>query len=149
MATTTRDYLADVIDSSALVAIFGGEAERRTFIDLIEAADSRLMSTASFVEVSIIIEARYGADGVRDLDLFLERAGLDLTPVDEEQARQARRAFTRFGKGRHPVGLNFGDCFSYALSVTAGEPLLFKEDDFAKTDVTLVEPSSPNGLASP
>ena len=125
-----------VIDSSALVAILGGEAERRTFIDLIESADSRLMSTASFVEVSIIIESRYGADGVRDLDLFLERAGVELAPVDEEQARQARRAFTRYGKGRHPAALNFGDCFSYALSVTLGEPLLFKGDDFAQTDVS-------------
>jgi ribonuclease VapC len=125
-----------VIDSSALVAILGGEAERRTFIDLIEAADSRLMSTASFVEVSIIIESRYGADGVRDLDLFLERAGVELAPVDDEQARQARRAFTRYGKGRHPAALNFGDCFAYALSVTLGEPLLFKGDDFAQTDVS-------------
>jgi ribonuclease VapC len=125
-----------VIDSSALVAILGGEAERRTFIDLIEAADSRLMSTASFVEVSIIIESRYGADGVRDLDLFLERAGVELAPVDDEQARQARRAFTRYGKGRHPAALNFGDCFSYALSVTLGEPLLFKGDDFSQTDVS-------------
>ena len=124
-----------VIDSSALVAILGGEAERRTFIDLIEAADSRLMSTASFVEVSIIIESRYGADGVRDLDLFLERAGVELAPVDEDQARQARRAFTRYGKGRHPAALNFGDCFSYALSVTLGEPLLFKGHDFTQTDV--------------
>jgi ribonuclease VapC len=125
-----------VIDSSALVAILGGEAERRTFIDLIEAADSRLMSTASFVEVSVIIESRYGADGVRDLDLFLERAGVELAPVDDEQARQARRAFTRYGKGRHPAALNFGDCFAYALSVTLGEPLLFKGDDFAQTDVS-------------
>lgn len=125
-----------VIDSSALVAILGGEAERRTFIDLIEAADSRLMSTASFVEVSIIIESRYGADGVRDLDLFLERAGVELAPVDDEQARQARRAFTRYGKGRHPAALNFGDCFAYALSVTLGEPLLFKGEDFAQTDVS-------------
>jgi ribonuclease VapC len=128
--------LATTIDSSALVAILGGEAERRTFIDLIEAADPRLMSTASFVEVSIIIESRYGADGVRDLDLFLERAGVELAPVDDEQARQARRAFTRYGKGRHPAALNFGDCFSYALSVTLGEPLLFKGDDFAQTDVS-------------
>jgi ribonuclease VapC len=127
-----------VIDSSALVAILGGEAERRTFIDLIEASDSRLMSTASFVEVSIIIESRYGADGVRDLDLFLERAGIELAPVDDEQARQARRAFTRYGKGRHPAALNFGDCFSYALSVTLGEPLLFKGQDFAQTDVSRV-----------
>jgi ribonuclease VapC len=125
-----------VIDSSALVAILGGEAERRTFIDLIEAADSRLMSAASFVEVSIIIESRYGADGVRDLDLFLERAGVELAPVDDEQARQARRAFTRYGKGRHPAALNFGDCFSYALSITLGEPLLFKGDDFAQTDIS-------------
>jgi ribonuclease VapC len=124
-----------VIDTSALAAILGDEPERRAFIEAIEGADARLISAASFVEISIVLEARHGTEGVRALDLFLERGGIGVTPVDEEQAREARRAFSRFGKGRHPAGLNFGDCFAYALAIIAGEPLLFKGDDFAKTDV--------------
>jgi ribonuclease VapC len=87
------------------------------------------------VEVSIVIEARLGAADQRDLDLFLERAEIELVAVDAEQARAARRAFSRFGKGRHPAGLNFGDSFAYALATTLGEPLLFKGGDFSKTDV--------------
>ena len=83
-----------------------------------------------------MVEARYGSAGLRDLDLFLDRAEVELVPVDVEQAREARRAFSRFGKGRHPAGLNFGDCFSYALARVLGAPLLFKGDDFAKTDLT-------------
>lgn len=132
-----------VIDTSAMVAILEGEAERRMFIEAIEAADSRLMSTATFVEISIIVETRHGAEGMRDLDLFLKRAGIEFVAVDEEQAHAARRAFTRFGKGRHPAALNYGDCFAYALASTAGEPLLFKGEDFAKTDVEPVRPISP------
>ena len=124
-----------VIDTSALVAIFGNEQERRAFVEAIEAAESRLISAATFVEISIVLEARHGADGLRDLDLFLERGSIDIVAVDEHQAREARQAFVRFGKGRHPAGLNFGDCFPYALAVASGEPLLFKGDDFTKTDV--------------
>jgi len=124
-----------VIDTSALVAILADEPERRRFIEAIEAADSRRLSTATFVEISIIIESRYGSDGLRDLDLFLNRAGIELIAVDSEHAHAARRAFSRFGKGRHRAGLNYGDCFSYALAIVAGEPLLFKGDDFGHTDV--------------
>ena len=133
-----------VIDTSALIAIFANEPERRPFIEAIEAADSRLLSAATFVEISIILESRHGADGLRDLDLFLNRAGIGLTPVDDEQAREARRAFSRFGKGRHPAGLNLGDCFAYALAITAGEPLLFMGEDFARTDVVPVGPAPRN-----
>jgi ribonuclease VapC len=119
-----------VVDTSAILAILQDEPERRTFNEAIEAADSRSMSVATFVEVSIVIEARFGAGGVRDLDLFIERAGIALVAVDLEQARTARRAFARFGKGHHKAGLNFGDCFSYALADVRGESLLFKGDDF-------------------
>jgi ribonuclease VapC len=125
-----------VVDTSAIVAILTSEPERRAFIDAIEAADVRLISAASFVEASIILEVRHGAEGIRHLDLFLDRAGLEVAPVDEEQAREARRGFALFGKGRHEAGLNFGDCFAYALAMTSGEPLLFKGDDFARTDVS-------------
>lgn len=132
-----------VIDTSALVAILLKEPERRVFIEAIEAADSRLMSVATFVEVSIVIEARHGAEGLRDLDHFITRAGIELVPVDRDQGIVARTAFSRFGKGRHRAGLNYGDCFSYALAMSVGEPLLFKGEDFGRTDVAVVElPSS-------
>jgi len=124
-----------VIDTSAMLAILQDEPERRTLNEAIEAADARSMSVATFVELSIIMEARAGANGVRDLDLFIERAGIELVTVDEEQARTARRAYTRYGKGRHKAGLNFGDCFSYALASVLGESLLDKGDDFRSTDL--------------
>jgi ribonuclease VapC len=125
-----------VIDTSALMAILGDEPERREFIEKVEAADVRLLSAALFVEASIVIEARFGAEGQAFLDLFIDRSGIEIVPVDEEQAREARLAYRRYGKGRHSAGLNFGDCFAYALAMTSGEPLLFKGADFAATDVT-------------
>ena len=124
-----------VIDMSALVAILQDEAERRAFNEAIEAADSRCVSTATWVEISIIVESRYGAEGLRDLDLLLSKASIDVVPVDVEQAHVARLAFSRFGKGRHPAGLNYGDCYSYALATVRGEPLLYKGGDFALTDI--------------
>jgi ribonuclease VapC len=125
-----------VIDTSALLAILLDEPERRAFNEAIEAAESRVMSAATFVEVSIVIESRFGAEGLRDFDLFVERAGIELASVDPEQAHVARRAFSRFGKGRHRAGLNYGDCFAYALATVLGEPLLYKGEDFRQTDVT-------------
>jgi ribonuclease VapC len=124
-----------VIDTSAIVAILQDEPERRRFNEAIEAAPQRRISTATLVEVTIVIEARYGAEGVRDLDLFLAEASIEPIPVDAKQAHSAREAFRRFGKGRHPAGLNFGDCFSYALSRVLDEPLLFKGRDFPLTDI--------------
>lgn len=125
-----------VIDTSALVAIFQDEPERRPFIELIEAAPHRLLSAANLVETSIVLENRWGADGLRDLDLFLAKAEVELVPVDLEQARLARWGYSRFGKGRHPAGLNYGDCFAYALAKQRDAPLLYKGDDFGQTDVT-------------
>ena len=130
-----------VVDTSALLAILQDEPERRRFNEALESADSRLMSVATFVETSIVIESRYGAEGLRDLDLLLERAGLELVPVDVEQARAARAAYSRFGKGRHPAALNFGDCFSYALARVLGEPLLYKGGDFSQTDLQPFHPA--------
>jgi ribonuclease VapC len=124
-----------VLDTSAILAILQDEPERRKFNEAIEAAESRSLSTASFVECSMIVESRYGADGIRDLDLFIAKAQVSLIPVDEEQAELARRAFRKYGKGRHPAGLNFGDCFSYALAQALDEALLFKGNDFSQTDV--------------
>lgn len=124
-----------VIDTSALLAILQDEPERREFNEAIENAETRVMSVASFVETSIVVEARYGADGLRDLDRFVERAAIEVDAVDLEQGRMARDAYSRFGKGRHRAGLNFGDCFSYALARLRGEPLLCKGDDFTHTDI--------------
>jgi ribonuclease VapC len=130
-----------VIDTSALLAILQDEPERRSFNEAIEAAEARLLSVATWVEASIAIEARYGSDGLRELDHFLDRAGVELVPVDLEQAGLARLGYSRFGKARHVAGLNFGDCFSYALARARDEPLLFKGGDFARTDVSPGVPS--------
>ena len=129
-----------VVDTSALLAVLQDEAERRVFNETMEAAGSVAMSVASFVETSIVIEVRHGAEGLRALDRFIDRAGIVIAGVDLEQGKLARDAFSRFGKGRHPAGLNFGDCFAYALAKVLGEPLLFKGEDFARTDVARVEP---------
>jgi len=124
-----------VIDTSALIAILQNEPERRAFNEAIEVAESCVMSTASFVETSMILESRYGLDGTRSLDLFISKAQIKLVPVDVDQAHIARKAFRHYGKGRHRASLNFGDCFAYALAKALGEPLLFKGADFKLTDI--------------
>jgi len=128
-----------VIDTSALVAILQREPERRTYLEAIEAADAIRMSIASFVESSIIVESRYGPEGLLYLDRFISRASIELISVDAEQGQLARSAFSRFGKGRHRAGLNYGDCFSYAAAIALGEPLLCRGDDFIHTDAPILE----------
>ena len=93
------------------------------------------MSAATLVELSIVMEARFGSDGLGDLDLFLSTAQVVIVSLDQDQAHLARHAFSRFGKGRHRAGLNFGDCFSYALAQWLNAPLLFKGADFNHTDI--------------
>ncbi len=95
----------------------------------------RLISAATVLEAAIVIETWLGDPGGSVLDLWVHKAGVEIVAVDAEQADHARGAWRRFGKGRHPAGLNFGDCFSYALSALTQEPLLFKGDDFSKTDI--------------
>jgi len=129
-----------VIDTSALVAILQDEPERRPFNEAIEAAPHARISTATLVEISIVVEARHGAEGIRDLDLFIAAAAIQPVPVDAQQALAAREAFRRYGKGRHAAGLNFGDCFSYALARVLDEPLLFKGLDFTQTDIIAAVP---------
>jgi len=97
------------------------------------------MSVANFMEAAFVVEGRAGIAGGHDLDLFLETASIELEPVTVEHARAARRTWRRFGKGNHPAGLNFGDCFAYALAEITGEPLLYKGDDFAITDVETIQ----------
>lgn len=130
-----------VIDASALIAILTGEADGRVLIAAIEAADRRRLSVATFVETSIVIESRMGAEGLRDLDRFVAVSGVEVAPVDREQGDLARLAYSRFGKGRHRAALNYGDCFAYALAKATGEPLLCKGNDFALTDLELVPTS--------
>jgi len=127
-----------VIDTSALLAVLLDEPERPGFVAAIDRDPTRAMSVVSFVECSLVLDARFGPDGVRDLDLFIARAQVNLVPVDADQAYLARQAWRRFGKGRHAAGLNFGDCFAYALARSLAEPLLFKGDDFVATDVAPV-----------
>ena len=124
-----------VIDSSAVIAILCDEPDAEHFATAIESDSIRLMSTASLLETSIVIESRYGEEGGRKLDLLLFKAQVKIEPVTTEQAETARVAFRTYGKGRHPAALNFGDCFSYALAKVSEEPLLFKGNDFSKTDI--------------
>jgi len=125
-----------VIDSSAIVAIAFKEPEFAYFNQCVANDDVRLISAASVLEASLAIETRLGEQAGRDLDLWLYKAGVDIVAVDSDQIEIARQAWRRFGKGRHPAGLNYGDCFSYALATSRREPLLFKGDDFGKTDIT-------------
>lgn len=124
-----------IVDSSAVLAILFDEKDAETFARILTEADSCRMSAANFVEVAIVVEAQTKNSGSRQFDAFFRRAGIVIEPVTEEQAHIARQAYTDFGKGRHPVGLNFGDCFAYALAKASGEPLLFKGKDFKKTDI--------------
>ncbi|TSD84550.1 type II toxin-antitoxin system VapC family toxin [Mycobacterium sp. KBS0706] len=124
-----------VIDTSAILAILLDEPEAPDFERRIAADPVRLISAATLVEAAIVIESRLGDAGGREFDLWLHRLDAEVAPVDADQAQMARRAWRRFGKGRHPAGLNYGDCFAYALAATRGEPLLFKGDDFSRTDL--------------
>lgn len=126
-----------VIDSSALVAIFLAEPERQKFLSAIMSAETRLISAASVLETGIVLESRQGEASGREFDLFVVRASLEIVPVDAEQADLARSAWRKYGKGRLGAGLNFGDCFSYALAKFSGEPLLAKGTDFARTDIAV------------
>jgi len=124
-----------ILDTSALIAVLFGEPEADAFTRLIHDADRCLISAGTFLELSIVIERQAGPEAARQCDMFFRRAGIIVEPFTVEQAHVARQAFHDFGKGRHRAGLNFGDCFAYALSKVTGEPLLFKGNDFKKTDV--------------
>jgi ribonuclease VapC len=124
-----------VIDTSALVAIFLAEPERKLLLDLVLKAETRMISAATVLETGIVLEARRGESAGREFDLFVVRANLQIVAVDSEQTEIARSAWRKYGKGRHPAALNFGDCFAYALAKFAGEPLLAKGTDFAATDI--------------
>ena len=124
-----------IVDTSALLAVLFDEPDADLYERAIAEAAPCRMSVANFLEAALVIEARLGADGAHQLDLFIETASIEPVPVSLEQMRAARRAWRRFGKGNHPAGLNFGDCFAYALAEITGEALLYKGRDFALTDV--------------
>ncbi|MFK4490443.1 type II toxin-antitoxin system VapC family toxin [Bradyrhizobium sp. USDA 336] len=125
-----------VIDASAIVAIALNEDDAADIERLIVDDPIRLISAATVLEATMVIETRLGDAGGRELDLWLVKIGAEIVAVDAGQADAARRAWRRYGKGRHAASLNYGDCFSYALALTRNEPLLFKGADFAKTDVS-------------
>jgi len=124
-----------VVDTSALAAILFTEQGYEDLAERLEGAERLLLSAASLVELSMVVESRKGEEGARQIDLLLYRTQIEIVPVDAEQAEIAREAWRRFGKGRHPAGLNYGDCFAYALAKKTGLPLLYKGDDFSLTDL--------------
>jgi len=124
-----------IIDTSAILAVLFGESDAHRYEQAIASAWPRRMSTVGLLEAAIAVECRGGTIAGHELDRLLSRAEIELVPVTREHADAARRAWRRFGKGNHPAGLNFGDCFAYALAELSGEPLLFKGGDFSLTDI--------------
>lgn len=124
-----------VIDSSALVAIVEQEADWEPLLKTLIAAKQRLISAASALETQIVLENKHRGSGGLMLDAFLNDRRIEVRAFDVAQLALAREAWLRFGKGRHPAALNFGDCFSYALARLLGLPLLFTGGDFAHTDL--------------
>ena len=132
-----------IVDTSALIAILRDEPEARACASAIESSAIRRVSAANFVETALIIDASRDPVASRRFDDLIREAQIIVEPVTEAQARIAREAYRDFGKGSsHPAKLNFGDCFAYALAKFTGEPLLFKGDDFARTDI---EPARQQG----
>jgi ribonuclease VapC len=126
-----------IIDTSAVLAIFLAEPERKEFLERILQAETRRISAASVLETGVVLEARKGEAAGREFDLFVVRTNLEVVPVDGDQVDIARSAWRKYGKGRHAAALNFGDCFAYALAKFSGEPLLAKGGDFGQTDIVV------------
>lgn len=126
-----------VVDTSAIMAILLRETDAASYAEAITLADSSVLSAGSYLEAGVVTLRRIGPDGLPELQDILETLAVKIMPVTLEQARLAVAAYERFGKGRHPAGLNYGDCFSYALAAARGEPLLAKGDDFVRTDAVM------------
>lgn len=127
-----------VLDTSALLALLLDEPEAEAFRAAVADDPTRLVSAGTLIETAVVIEARKGAAGGRELDALIRAAHVEVVPVDADHYAEARRAYRQFGRGHHPAALNFGDVFAYALARVAGEPLLFKGNDFAQTDISRV-----------
>ena len=128
-----------IVDTSVIIAILRDEPDANPFAVALNAADVRRLSAASYVEAGLVTDSNRDVLLSNQLDSLLRRSFINLEPVTVEQARIARDAYRIFGRGRHRAGLNFGDCFAYALAKDKGEPLLFKGDDFRRTDVEVAE----------
>ncbi|OGQ84500.1 MAG: ribonuclease [Deltaproteobacteria bacterium RIFOXYA12_FULL_58_15] len=127
-----------VIDTSAILAILLGEPRADEFIEAIAGDSKRLIAAFAELECGVVIVAKKGPSGARELDLLLHQGRIEQVGMDCEQVSLARKAYERFGKGRHPAALNLGDCCAYALAMRTGEPLLYKGNDFSQTDVLTV-----------
>ena len=124
-----------ILDTSPLIAILAEEPDSEVYVGAISHAPHCPISAGNFLELSIVIEGQLGVEVLAQCDVLFRRIGIVIEPISVEQAYIARQAFHDFGKGRHPAGLSFGDCFAYALAKTTGEPLLFKGEHFRKTDI--------------
>lgn len=124
-----------ILDSSAILAIVLREADRFRYVDAMLEAAPRRMSVANWLEATMVVDRRGTALSISRFEDFLRDAQIELIPVSLSQATIARRAWATFGRGAHPAGLNYGDCFAYALAKETSEPLLFKGQDFAQTDI--------------
>jgi ribonuclease VapC len=124
-----------VVDTSAVIAILSGEPETESFVRALADDSKIIISAFNALESAIVIEAKKGEAGGRELDLLLHRARIEVIPLNNDQAELALSAWRKYGKGNHPAGLNIGDCCAYALSKYSGEPLLFKGNDFSQTDI--------------
>ena len=127
-----------IVDTSALLAILEQEPEAERLARAIASADGSSVSSATLLEAGIVVQARRGDEGARDLDLLIVKLGISVQAFSARQADVARKAYRKYGRGRHSAALNFGDCFAYALARDTSEPLLAKGDDFRKTDLALV-----------
>ena len=127
-----------IVDSSALLSILQQEPDAARFARVLAQNPGSQMSAANWLEASMLLYVRQDEQGVHDLDVLVAHYGIEVVDVTTAQAKAARRAFMRFGKGVHPARLNFGDCFAYALAKDTGEPLLFKGGDFTQTDIPAV-----------
>ncbi|MFN0166608.1 MAG: type II toxin-antitoxin system VapC family toxin [Bryobacteraceae bacterium] len=124
-----------IVDCSALLAILLNEREAGKFLQALEDCETCRMSAINYLEAAIVVDNRANAHARNEFDYFVRQSGLQIEAVTPSQAMIARQAYRDYGKGRHPAGLNLGDCFAYALSKELDEPLLFKGNDFTKTDV--------------
>jgi ribonuclease VapC len=124
-----------VIDTSALIAILFGEPEAISLSKAVADESRKLISAFNALETAIVVEAKKGEAGGRELDLLLHRAQIEIIAMNADQAELARTAWRKYGKGNHPAGLNIGDCCAYALAKYSGEPLLCKGNDFSQTDI--------------
>jgi len=132
-----------IIDTSVLVAVLRGEPDAASYLEVIRTTVPRRISAGTYLELGVVIDGQGDPIASRRLDHLLTRLSIVIEPVTESQARIAREAYRDFGKGSgHPAGLNFGDCFAYALAREMREPLLFKGDDFRHTDIPFVGPLS-------